>query len=554
MSRSVWRHCGFVCFVLLRFLVAPADGLADTAWQRMEGVFVPSGQCQELTVRRAGSRFLELRLSPEPLQAAGIDAKIQGASVFVPESGDRATILLYHKSGLYELSVSLRESLRWWRDGRRVCFASGSSTLACGVTNGEVRYAQRIAFGTGWESEVVPCSFPLSVPHSGLTRRSSVAFASLGLFAGVLFLLQIRYRKRLIDLIFPALLLVILGWSMVAWIDPWYMDPRYPLATLVVVGLWALIRLFRERSVRNVCLVGLSVTCFISVVRIPHPLQPIEGVRLVDDAGAPPLWVDTAYWHFAAPQQRLQFATRSVASLWLSDEETWLVLGGSVTAGRETGAADAFTAVAEQRLTADGSRVRLVNAGVPGWNMGQIDRFMLDVGDRLPIRGVVLASVLNNSAFPIVGPPEPYRCRTFLCAYTHNLRRNYLLFVVINFFLPKPANQARFEEMLDGLITRELNLGREVVLLDETHDAQIRPRWYNGWLGRPQERYRHILRRVAAAHGRSLHRVDDVVAALPVENRFVDGMHLTKDGHLAVGMRLAEILKPYLEDSAAGED
>lgn len=540
------RQRDFLRLFLLILLLVPVEGLADATWQRTSEVVVPSGQCQELAVTRRGDRFLELRLSPEPLPVVGIDTKIRGASVFVAESDDRATIVLYHTTGLYELNVSLRESLRWWRDGRRLCFASGSRTLGCGVTNGEAKYIQRIAFGTGWESEVVPCSSPLPTRWPGTVRRSLVPLASLAFLAGVIFLLQIRYRGQVVELCLSVVLLVVLGWATVASIDPWCIEPRYPLAALVVMGSWSLIRLLRRRSIGQVCLVGVLVACATGVALIPHPLQPNETAHIVDDTAAPPLWVDTAYWHFAAPQQRLQFATRSVASLWESEEETWLVLGGSVTAGRETGAAEAFTAIAQNRLATDGYRVRLVNAGVPGWNLGQIDRFLLDAGDRLPVRGIVVASVLNNAAFPLVGPPEPHRCRTFLCAYAYNLRRNYLLFVAANFFLPKPTNQAHFRETLERLLARETRLRREVILLDETHDAKLRPHWYNGWLGRPQERYRGILRQVAAAHGRSLHGVDDVVAALPPNDRFIDGMHLTKDAHIAVGKRLAEILEPYL--------
>jgi hypothetical protein len=44
-----------------------------------------------------------------------------------------------------------------------------------------------------------------------------------------------------------------------------------------------------------------------------------------------------------------------------------------------------------------------------------------------------------------------------------------------------------------------------------------------------------VIRDVAAQHDLRLHRVDDVVAALPPAERFLDGMHLTRAGHAAVG-------------------
>ncbi len=183
--------------------------------------------------------------------------------------------------------------------------------------------------------------------------------------------------------------------------------------------------------------------------------------------------------------------------------------------------------------------------GVGGWNLGQLDRFLRDVGDRLPVRGIVLASVLNNAAFPIVGAPSSPPCSAFICAYAHNLARNYLLLPIANFFVPKPHNQERFATLLEQLISRETALGRTVVLLDETHEAQLRPSWYNRWLGGPQDAYRAILRRVGARHGLALHRVDDAVGRLPPTQQFLDGMHLTPAGHVAVGTRLAGILRSY---------
>jgi hypothetical protein len=69
----------------------------------------------------------------------------------------------------------------------------------------------------------------------------------------------------------------------------------------------------------------------------------------------------------------------------------------------------------------------------------------------------------------------------------------------------------------------------------EAHEAQLGPTWYNAWLGRPQEAQRQVIRDVAAQHDLRLHRVNDVVATLPPAEPLLDGMHLTRAGHAAVG-------------------
>jgi lysophospholipase L1-like esterase len=326
------------------------------------------------------------------------------------------------------------------------------------------------------------------------------------------------------------------------------------LAAPAAAVVWVLARLWRRRWRDDGAVLGLLAAAGLWAVLVPHPLVPADGVLMRDDAAAPPLWTDAAYWHFHAPQQELAFRDRPASTVFddaaAAASETWLVLGGSVTFGWETAATTTFTALAEQQLAGEGYRVRLLNAGVGGWNLGQLDRFLRDVGDRMPLHGVVLISVLNNAAFRIVGPPTAPPCGTLLCAYAYNLSRNYLLLPVANYFLPKPNNLARYETLLDDIVSRERALGRIVVLIDETHEAQLHPAWYNRWIGGVQDRYRAVARAVAAAQGLQFHRVDDAVAQVPVDQRFTDGMHLTSAGHAAVAARLADILRPYLGTDA----
>jgi hypothetical protein len=139
--RDVRLGRALASLILLGLLATYGEALADSddPWQRSAAVLVSSGPCQELAVARPGDGFLELRLESETRLPVGIDSKIRGASVFVPGSGDRATIILCHTTGLYPLTVSLDGPLRWRRDGRRLCVGAGSRTLVCGLTNGEVQ-------------------------------------------------------------------------------------------------------------------------------------------------------------------------------------------------------------------------------------------------------------------------------------------------------------------------------------------------------------------------------------------------------------------------------
>jgi len=541
-----WRAGAAAAAVGCIATAATAASAPMSSWRRTAEEAVAPGQCQQLTVEQAGSGFLELRLVPYPLPPLGSDAKIAGASVFVSATGDRATFVLYHTTGPYALTVSLNGSLRWSTDGTTICFADGSRPLACGHTHGEVRYAQRIPFGSGWETEIVPCA-PFITPHA-LRPRAWLLLPLAAVFA-VLVARQARRRGGLGDLIGIAIILAMATCTALAWVDPWWIDPSWLLVTAALAALWMLFRLLRSRGRGQGTFIALAATAAVAMALVPHPLVSLDGVRARDDAAAPPLWIDAAYWHFHSPQQELEFRGQPIGELPIGaagEDELWLVLGGSVTYGWETDPQTTFTALAEQQLARAGHHVRLLNAGVGGWNLGQVDRVLRDIGDRLPLRGIVIVSVLNNAAFPIAAAPHPPACTTLLCAYAYNLSRNYLLSPVINFFLPAPGNQARFTALLDDIIARELARGRTVILLDETHEAQLRPAWYNRWVGGPQERYRTAARQVAAAHGLELHRVDDAVAALPPDQQFTDGMHLTPAAHVAVAARLAEILTPAL--------
>jgi lysophospholipase L1-like esterase len=523
---------------------ATAEPLAVSSWRRTPEQAVAPGECQQLAVSQAGSGFLELRLVPYPLPPLGSEPKIAGASVFIPATGDRATIVLYHTTGPYALTLSVDGPLRWSIDGTSICFADSSRPLACGHTHDVIRFSQRIAFGAGWQTEIVSCA-PFITPHV-LRPHVWVLLPLAGIFAALL-AFQLRRRPRLGDWIGIAAITALAACAALAWVDPWWIGPGWLLVSAMLALLWVLIRLARSRGRGQSAFVALAATAAAAMLLAPHPLLPLPDVRTRDEPAVPPLWTDAAYWHFHSPQQELGFRDRPIGELPTSagaiDDELWLVIGGSVTYGSETDPQTTFTALAEQQLRRDGQPVRLLNGGVGGWNLSHIDRVLRDIGDRLPLRGIVIVSILNNATFRIVGPPHPPTCTTLLCAYAYNLSRNYLLAPVVNVLLPAPGNEARFATLLDDIITRELARGREVILLDETHDAQLRPAWYNSWVGGPQERYRSTTRRIGAAHGLELHRVDDAVAALPPDERFSDGMHLTPAAHAAVAARLAAIVE-----------
>jgi lysophospholipase L1-like esterase len=517
----------------------------DAPWQRSDARDLAAGDCQTLSIGRRGSGFLEVRLGPAPLPAVGTDQKIGGASIFVSGTADRATLVLYDTSGPYDATVALDGPLQWRRDGQRLCIASGTRPLACGRTHGEATNVQRIAFGEGWDTSVAPCTVSFAPPAARPPARGLVAVA-LAAAAIVLLLGQVRHAPRLRDLVGTALAAGVVFWTLRAVFDPWWTDPVWPLVTAGAMAAWLPVCL-RGRPRRDAARLGAAaIVAVTSALLVPHPVQIVPGARVLDRPAAPALWIDAAYWHYHAPPQQLQSRGTRLADLGDAQRATWLVLGGSVTAGDERDPAPAFTEVAERQLRARGYDVRLINGGVGGWNLGQLDAVLRDYADGLPLRGIVLVSILNNAAFRIAAPAAPRRSATLLGAYTHNLARNYLLFPAINYFVPKPGNLDRFGTLLDALLTREAALGREVVLLDETHDAELRPAWYTQWLAAAQLRYRERAQAVAAAHGLALHSVDDVLTALPPDARFIDGMHLTPAAHAAIGARLADVVEPYL--------
>lgn len=530
----------FVALYLSLLAVAPVH--ADAAWRRSRPTRVTTDGCQELRIHRRGTGLFELRLIPtaEGLPSVGFDPMTSGASIFLPPDGDDVTFVVSDTSGMYELTLTVGGSIQWSKHERQLCFASSGQPLTCAQTSEEVRQVQRIAFGDGWKTEIIACSAPPRPTFSWIP----IAVFSL-LFAGTT-MLQLRRCARPGDYLGLALLVAVALYATLARVDPWRLSPMWGLVGTTIVGVLLLIRLLRGSPRQDVLLLALMVSSAAWAMTIPHPLQPAPPRNARARRAVPPLWIDAAYWGPLAPHQTLAFRTLDddIAGIAASDdEETWLVLGGSVVAGREVEAAETFPLVAERLLTDEGLPIRIVNAGVAGWNIGQIDRFLQDLGDRLPVHGIVMMSVLNNAAFPIRAEPAIPQVHTLLGAYAHNLVRNYLLFITINFFVPKPGNIEAYKEVMSRLLERELGLGRRLLILDETHTNQMQPRRLNHWFYRRDETYRAALREVS---GRFDLRVDPVVGALstvPAADQFVDGLHLTRAGHAAIARELAALLK-----------
>jgi lysophospholipase L1-like esterase len=298
---------------------------------------------------------------------------------------------------------------------------------------------------------------------------------------------------------------------------------------VAVVSIIRRRRPWRERAPR----IALALLVALALARVPHPVSNAAPA----EPAVPPLWLDTASWHPIGPHQSLELRGRPLASLD-PNAESWLVVGGSVTYGTGVEPHQSFPAVAQDLLRAHGDRKVLLNGGVQGWNLHNIDRWLADLGDALPLRGIVVASILNNATLPIAAPAGAGCERSLLRAQLCNASRNQLLFTWPKAFLPKPHNPERYRAALRRLVARERALGRRVVLLDEATE-------FEGWLLVlwNAETYRAIAREVGAELGVPFHAVDAALAPLPMEQRFLDGIHPTAAAHALLGRRLAEILR-----------
>lgn len=523
------RAIGVALLLAAHTAVAAAE---EPAWKRGEIVALRTDECQELRVDRAGAGLLELRFfdGAMPLPV-GPDPKTSGASLLLPASDpESASFVLYDASGMYSQSARLTPPIRWTRSGRDLCVGSGATPVFCGRTHREIEWTTRIAFGAGWETRIGGCA-PLPPPDRPLPSRLLGGIAVCLLLAG-LTLLRARNRWERVSV---ALLVPVLGFAAIAAHDPWLLPFVAIVAAAalacVVAGIGALRGRSRPWSVRGapITLAALAATV---LSLVPHPVWTDAATP----PAAPALWLDPASWQPRAAHQSLEFRDRPVASL-APDAPNWLVLGGSVVFGDGVEAHQAFPAVAQDLLRARGDRTMLFNAGVQGWNIGNIDRFMADAGGDLPLTGVVLVSILNNATIPIVAPSAP-RCDTSLFrAWLCNATRSQAFFLWPKVFLPKPRSPERYRDMLSALLAREQARGRKIVLLDEIGEIDTGLRIWN------TETYREIARAVAAERGVPFYPVSDAVASLPPAERYLDGIHPTPAMHALLGKRLAEILR-----------
>jgi hypothetical protein len=330
-----------------------------------------------------------------------------------------------------------------------------------------------------------------------------------------------------------ALLVAVSGAIAIAAHDPWRIPFGGIVAATGVGQVVAAIGFARGRGWRERApWIGLALVAAIALQRVPHPVC----VDAATPPAAPALWLDPANWHPRAAHQSLEFRDRAVASLAPADAH-WLVLGGAVVFGDGVEAHQAFPAVAEDLLRAEGDRSRVFNAGMQGWNIQNIDRFLADLGDDLPLTGIALVSILNNATIPIAAPDAVGCGATMLRAWLCNAVRNQALFTWPKVFLPKPRNTERYRTALRALLEREKARGRRIVLLDEIGEIDA------GWRIWDTETYREIARGVAAELGVPFHPVSDAVASLPPDERWLDGIHPTPAMHALLGKRLAEILR-----------
>jgi len=499
----------------------------DAAWKRGDLVPLDSESCRELHVDRSGAGLLEIRFVAEPVPVpVGPDPKTSGASLLIPaDDPERASFLLYDASGIYAQSARLAPPIRWMRRGRDLCVASGTTPVFCGRTRHEVEGTTRIAFGAGWETKLSGCA-PIPLRE----RPTAIWLVLLAVLVTVVALRSARGRSQRLAI---ALLALVFGAAVIAAQDPWRLPPSAIVGGAAVALGWAGVAAARGRGWRDRTQgIGLALLVAIALARVPHPVWTATPAPSL----APPLWLDPASWQPLAPHQSLAFRDRPVASL-AREAPNWLVLGGSVVFGDGVEAHQAFPAVAQDLLRGTGSRIEVFNAGVQGWNVHNVDRFLADVGDALPVTGIAIASILNNATLPIAAPDVADCGASLLHAAFCNVSRNQLLFTWPKVFLPKPHNPERYRDALRRILVREIGRGRKVVLLDEIGEIDAGLKLWD------TESYREIARSVGAELGVPFHSVSDAVASLPPAERWLDGIHPTPAMHALLGKRLAEILR-----------
>jgi len=524
-------------------LLATADAALAAVplppWQRVELSRVPPGECQELRIARVGEGLLQVRFfATSHLEATGPDLETEGASLLVPAADpERATLVVYDPSGPYARSARVAPPVRWSVGDGRLCVASGSEPRLCGAVAAAPTRFVEIAFGPGWETDVVGCS-AIGRPAP---RRGSWALAALlaAAVAGAAFVVRGALARG------TALVLVgAASLALAAHVRPFGLlgpDAAAGAGLLgACIGLGALFARRASVATRGAsvaprgALATLGALVALVAATAPHPVAAPEPAAQV----VAPLFTDAAFWHARGPHQSLEFRDRPLASLD-PRRESWLVLGGSVAFGEGVETDETFTAVAEARLHEDGRAIDLYDAGAHGWNLAAIDRWLRDLGDAFPVRGLVLVSILNNATLPIPGP-RPAGCDASLVrAWACNQWRSLFFFTWPKVFWPKPHNPERHAALLRGLLERETALGRGIVLMDEPSEAQI-----HGGLFRRfgADDYRAATRAIGGDFGLALHPVADALATLPEGEAFIDGIHPTAAAHRLWGERLAEIL------------
>lgn len=531
--RSRSKHAAALSLLLLCMASPLRAGGQSPSWERSEVVSLPAGACQELHVERVGAGLLEIRFFTEPLpRPAGPDLKTSGASLLLASDDlERASLLLYDASGIYQQTARLPGPIRWQRDDSRLCIASGSDAVLCGPVAGEILGTVQIPFGAGWHARITGCApFPIA------ERPIGTQLAWLAGFAALAALCVVPRTRRLRDVAVVVVHGAVLACALTAAADPWWLPSvaLLPLAWIVAVFLTAAALIEPRRTwIQRIPTLALGSLVLFAVATVPHPVR----THAPADPVVPPLWLDTANWHPRAAHQSLEFRGRRLADVE-DGAPVWLVLGGSVAFGEGVEASQTFTAVAQDRLREAGDPTILLNGGAQGWNIQNIDRFLSDFGDALPLSGIVLVSILNNATLPVVAPLDASCQRSLLRATLCNFWRSQLLVPWLKVVLPKPHNADRYRQTLRRLLARELGLGRRVVLLDEASD--IEGRRLSLW---DIDAYRSIAREVGGDFDLPLHSVSDAIAPLSPGERFLDGIHPTPEMHARIGRRLEEILR-----------